>query len=309
MTKSDTADIIVVDGRGVLWRSSYANSNLGYKGEDGWQPTGGVYGFIESVLSIAYRHPDASVYIAWEGGRTSHSPRRAIVSDYKKRDDKNEDRIKLAKLVIRQEAILKGLLKKTGWSQINAPGWEADDAIMALCLKSLDHGLQCLIVSGDADLFQCLEEPDEGWVRIHKPNGKKGTLWTVDRLQEEWGVESWQIPHVKALAGDASDNYRGVPGIGQKWACNLLKQYEDLDGVVKAAESDGKILNSKKKAEDLLANLDYVQKCLLVATINENAKTKLKPGDPKKNELRNSFRQLRFNSLTNDRSLDRLLQK
>ena len=307
----DIADLIIVDGRGVLWRSSYSNAKLGYAGPDGWQPTGGVYGFLESVLSLAYRHEGASVYVAWEGFKSREVRRRELPS-YKQRDDSDDDRARLAKLVIKQEAILKGVLKSTGWTQVQANGWEADDAIATIAEKGYREGLQSLVLSSDADLFQTLREPDveyPGWVRVHKPNGKKGTLWTEPRLSEEWGISPEQIPDVKALSGDASDNYKGIPGIGHKWACKIVKEYGDLFGVIEHAKKNGEICGSNKKAKDLLENEKYAISCLKVAIANASAKVKMRRGEASKKELRSILGRLRFNSLNNDRAIGRMLTR
>ena len=127
------ANVILIDGRNTLWRSSYANNGLGFEGDDGWQPTGGVYGFLESCLTVAHRAKDAQIVVAWEGGKAA---RRAIVPTYKVRkpDPKREE---LMHLVMRQERILKGLLKFTGFDYVRSPEWEADDAMGAAAAAGL----------------------------------------------------------------------------------------------------------------------------------------------------------------------------
>jgi 5'-3' exonuclease len=299
------ADLILVDGRNTLWRASYANNGLGYDGDDGWQPTGGVYGFLESVLAVAHRAKDAQIVVAWEGGKAA---RRAVVPTYKVRkpDKKRED---LAKLVMRQEAILKGLLSLTNFDSIRAPKWEADDAMGAAAAAGYRAGLRVAILSTDADMLQCLrfDLSRDAWVRQLKPTKGVNEVWDYQRVLDEWGVRPDRVADVKALAGDTSDCYKGCPGIGQVWACKMIAEYGDIEGVITAANA-GTVLGSEKKAEAIVANESYILDCYEVAVINTSARTIYTEGAPNRVALLDALTGLRFNTLRSAPQLSRMLR-
>lgn len=331
--------MIIVDGRNTLFRASYANARLGYQGPDGWQPTGGVYGFFESILSVAHRAKDAEIVIAWEG---SKAHRRDVVDTYKvrKSDEKKEE---LVRLVLKQEAIVKEMLQHTGWMSIRCPDWEADDAIGVMAMAAAKVGSNVAILSNDADMLQLLREPTKqgcefcggtlleefgesgefwldciacgketghakrsAWIRQIKPSKGLNVVWSSKTLEEEWGVPPELVTTVKALSGDSSDCYGGCPGIGDSWARKIVAAAGSMPWVFHAAEIGE--AGSRKKSEDILANREYIEACLTVARIQLFAKLELTEHAPNKRKLLAHIDELRFHTLRTSRNIRRMLK-
>lgn len=306
MREFDGANALIIDGRNLLWRMAFANSSLSVDTPDGEVFTGGIFGFLDVTLSILKRLPaECDVFVAWEDSKRH---RVALLPDYKLRapDPKWE---KLAEKVNDSADWLKRILRVSGWCQVYAPEWEADDAMGTVSLALNEAGENVVILSNDRDIFQCLREnPRSGWTRQLVPTKGVNVPWTVATLRDEWGVAPGDVALVKALSGDSSDCYKGVPGIGHKWACKIVQEYGSLDKIVEVARADGKIANSKKKAEDLLENLDYVRACFEVATIQTRTKVKLSEGSSDQEEIEDLFNELRLRSILASRySMRRIL--
>lgn len=309
------ADIILIDGKNTMWRAAHAQKNLSYKNGEGDRVlVGAVYGFFQSVLSVAHMAPDATVIICWEGSRRN---RQLIVPDYKaNRDNPSEEVISMRQEVARQEEMLRDILEHTSWVQARSLEWEADDVMATLAAAGRRGGSNVLIYTNDFDLMQCLVggiEEDDGtfheapWVRQYSVVRRKGAMqppvWTEERLIEERGLEPWQVPHLKALAGDTSDGYKGVPGVGDKTVLGWLSKFDDLDGIIDAIDR-GDVAG--KKAQDVLKYVADARACYEVAVTQANVPVKFVDGEPDKNKLRELLMGFRFQSLTQARTLSRM---
>lgn len=305
--KLDEADVLIVDGANLLWRSSYSNAGLGYQTEAGFQPTGGVFGFFESLLSVMKELPtDLDVFITWEG-RRSRSSRRAVVPTYKKREP-DEKRERLAKLVGVQASILRGCLRWTAFHQVSSPSWEGDDVMATIAESSKATGLNSLIYSSDADMLQCCDDSEGiGWVRQWKPTTKKGVnpIWTAQRIRDEWGFDPSLVADMKAIAGDPSDCYKGAPGIGDVWAKRIISEHGPLSGVIEAAAA-GAVAGSTAKAATIIEHRGVIEDCLTIARVNRRCPVELTLGESNSAELRRAFARLRFHSINTAAKISRL---
>ena len=173
--------------------------------------------------------------------------------------------------------------------------YEADDLIGTLATQAIKNGLVPVIVSGDADIFQLVDLPSE---IIYTRRGiTQVERYNEARLQERYGLTAKQFIDYKALKGDASDNIPGVPGIGDKTATKLLKEYGSLEGIYEHLdEFKGK----------LRENLEtYRQQAFLsrwLATILKDVPLEFKTDDFRRREpeypaLRRLFQSLEFSSL------------
>ena len=108
--------------------------------------------------------------------------------------------------------------------------YEADDVIATLATRAIAHGFDAAIVTGDKDFFQMVD----GHVRVYNPRDE-GTWYDGGGVQEKFGVRPDQVVDVLALMGDAVDNVKGVPGIGEKGARELIAQHGSLDALLAAA--------------------------------------------------------------------------
>jgi len=123
-------------------------------------------------------------------------------------------------------------------------GYEADDIIGTLCREVQRSKLkvQVIVVTGDKDLLQLVKE-EKVLVFMPTKGLSEGRLYGVKEVRERMGVSPDKIPDLKALAGDASDNYPGVPGVGPKTAVELLKKFGSVEKLFKAVKKHQAKLN------------------------------------------------------------------
>src|SRR5207253_15243 len=126
-------------------------------------------------------------------------------------------------------------------------GFEADDVIGTLAVRGAADGYPVAIVTGDKDFFQLVNDS----IRVFNPRDE-GAWYDADGVKEKFGVLPGQVVDVLALMGDSIDNIKGVPGIGEKGARDLIATHGSLDALLEHAGS----LTQKKYREALLANAD-----------------------------------------------------
>src|SRR5688572_26131106 len=181
-------------------------------------------------------------------------------------------------------------------------GYEADDVIGTLARQGVDQGYQVVVVSGDKD-FQQLVRPglwllnpgrggpaqvEEHWVGMHNAN-------------ERLGVVPERVVDYLALVGDSSDNVPGVPGIGDKTARDLVNEYGDLEGILRAAPD----IKGKRPREALLANPDRARLSKTLVTIRDDVAVTLDANSLRTREsdlvaLRPMLVELEFTTLLRD---------
>ena len=186
-------------------------------------------------------------------------------------------------------------LDKAQIKHFEVDGYEADDLIGTISKQAKNKDLQTIIVSGDRDLLQLVNNrvlmmaPITGMTKM--------TLFDEVKVREKYGLEPWQIVDYKAFVGDASDNYPGVTGIGPKTAATLLAKYQTLEGVYEH------LAELSPQLQEKLAN-DAEQAALAkkLATIVIDAPVKLEETEAElskidKKELKKVFEKFGFKSL------------
>ena len=129
---------------------------------------------------------------------------------------------------------MKELLHRPGRPGDGVEGYEADDVIGAMSTLARRAGLEVMVVSGDRDLFQLL---DEGITILYTKKGiSEVERVTVDWVREKYGLTPSQLVDLKALTGDQSDNVPGVPGIGEKTALRLIREFGGLENLLARLE-------------------------------------------------------------------------
>jgi DNA polymerase-1 len=186
-------------------------------------PTGGVYGFASMAVEILGKLKPDYVAVAWDKAGTNIRKRREMYAEYK------ANRKKAPEDFYAQIPILMGLLAAFGWPMFEADDFEADDIMGTLARQAAGEGVEVDLVSGDLDMLQIvgrnikMYQLKRGFSDVEK--------FDVEAVEKKYGLKQEQFLDLKALKGDSSDNIPGVPGIGEKTAVELLREYESFEGV------------------------------------------------------------------------------
>lgn len=214
--------LAVIDGKSVFYRGYYAMPNLS-TGEG--IPTGGVYGFTTMALELIKKLKPDYVAVAWDKPKTNIRRRLEIYPDYK------AGRKPAPPDFYTQIPILHDVLDAFGWPLYELDDYEADDIMGTLAVLAEKEGLETLLITSDLDMLQLINHD----VRVYalKRGFSNIEEFHPESFEQKYGIKASQFLDLKALKGDSSDNIPGVPGVGEKTAVELLKQYKDLDGVYK----------------------------------------------------------------------------
>lgn len=211
--------MIIIDGNSLINRAFYALPPLSTRQG---LPTNGVYGFITMLLKILEEYNPGYISVAFD--RKEATFRHVEYADYKAhRKGMPED------LAV-QMPVLKDLLDVLGINRLEAPGFEADDIIGTLSRHGEEEGIEVFIVTGDRDALQLVSD---GVKVIYTKRGVTDfELYDVEGVKERYGLEPAMLVDLKGLMGDKSDNIPGVPGVGEKTALKLIKQFGNLEKVL-----------------------------------------------------------------------------
>jgi DNA polymerase-1 len=184
------------------------------------QETQAVYGFVSMTTKLlADLAPDAMA-VAFD--RSGPTFRDAIADDYK------AGRPPMPEPLVVQVELIRQLVLALGVPAVDAEGYEADDVIGTLATMLRDRGDDVVVVTGDRDAFQLVEDPHVK-VLYNRRGVSDYVLYDEAGILERTGVRPAQYPLLAALRGDPSDNLPGVPGVGEKTAAKLVNVYGDLD--------------------------------------------------------------------------------
>jgi DNA polymerase-1 len=230
--------LFLIDGSNQMYRAYHAIRGL--TAPDG-RSTNAVYGFVTMLRKLLNDHKPDHIAAAFDlSGPTF---RDALVGDYK------ANRAPMPSDLAEQIPFVHDACAALGVPVLTFEGFEADDVIGTLALRGATHGHAVTIVTGDKDFFQLVN--DDTGVRVFNPRDD-GSWYDAAGVKEKFGVAPEQIVDMLALMGDAIDNIKGVPGIGEKGARDLIATHGSLDALLEHAGS----LTQKKYREALLANAD-----------------------------------------------------
>ena len=212
---------VLLDVSAIMYRAYFANMNFRTKNE----PTGAVYGFINTLLSIINEFKPDYMAAAFDVKRSSLK-RTEIYSDYKSnRQSTPED------LVI-QIPRIEEVLDAFNINRYKIDGYEADDVLGSLAKKLAKQDIEVIIVTGDKDLSQLVEKNITVALLGKGTEGEKfGILKTSDDVVNYLGVVPEKIPDLFGLIGDKSDGIPGVTKIGEKKALAIFSQYDSLEKI------------------------------------------------------------------------------
>lgn len=277
--------LVLIDGNSVLYRAFFALPLLSNK--QGVH-TNAVFGFTKMLLNILEKEAPTHALVAFDAGKTTF--RHETFKDYKGGRQKTPPELS------EQFNITRELLDAFQLTHYELENYEADDIIGTLSKQAEAKGFNVAVITGDKDMLQLVSENTS--VHLTKKGISETESYTPQYLKEQLEITPEQIIDMKALMGDSSDNIPGVPGVGQKTAIKLLKQFTTLDNVYESLDE----VSGKKLKENLTTHKEDAFMSYELATINRESpiemtldQTSYVGYDMK--QLRDLFKQLEFNSL------------
>ena len=280
MAPDPPKELFLIDGNSLVYRAFFAlpESIATSRG----QPTNAIFGFASMLVKLLTEHGQKPTIVAWDAGA---SGRKEIYAEYK------GDRPSRPDLLAEQWPHLAPLVDAFGYRNVSAPGYEADDAIATIARKVREHGTEVMIVTGDRDTFQLIEDG----VRVMATGRGITDTKIYDRqaVIDRYGIPPELIPDFYGLKGDTSDNIPGVPGIGDKTAAQLLQQFGDLEGVLASIDQ----ISGAKRKQNLAEHAENARVSKQLATsirdvpLEELDLDGLLAGEPDRARLREVFRE------------------
>jgi DNA polymerase I len=226
--------LVLIDGNSIAYRAFFA---LPLLNNDKGVHTNAVYGFTMMLMKIMEDEKPTHLLVAFDAGKTTF--RHKTFGEYKGGRQKTPPELS------EQFPFIRELLDAYGISRYELENYEADDIIGTLSLTAEENGYEVKVISGDKDLTQLSSE------NITVGITRKGITdieeYTPEHVNEKYGLTPNQIIDMKGLMGDTSDNIPGVPGVGEKTAIKLLKEYTTLENLLQSIDQ----VNGKKLKEKL----------------------------------------------------------
>ena len=236
--------LLILDGNSVINRAFFGVKPLTTR--EGLY-THAIYGFLNILEKMEKEEQPEAIAVAFD----LHGP----TFRHLKYDGYKANRHGMPEELAMQMPVMKDVLRAMNIPIYECQGWEADDIIGTVGRICSNNDWECVIVTGDRDSLQLIDENVHVKLVISKPGQTTATLYTEEKFREEYGFEPKKLIDLKALMGDSSDNIPGVAGVGPKTARDLLTKFGSLDGVYEHIEDPSirpklreKLVNDREKA-------------------------------------------------------------
>ncbi len=257
--------LLILDGNSVINRAYFGVKPLTTR--DGLY-THAIYGFLNILERMEKEEQPDAVCVAFD----LHGPtfRHLKYEGYK------ANRHGMPEELAMQMPVMKEVLQAMNIPIYECQGWEADDVIGTVGKICSNNEWECVIVTGDRDSLQLIDENVHVKLVISRPGQTTAALYDAEKFREEYGFEPKRLIDLKALMGDSSDNIPGVKGVGEKTAKDLLMKFGTLDGVYEHIEDSTIRPKLREKLENDKENayLSYE-----LATIRPEAPIDFEPKD------------------------------
>ncbi len=279
--------LLLIDGNSILNRAFYGLPDLS---TSQGVHTNAILGFFNILMKIMEEEKPDYLTVAFD----VHEPtfRHEMYEAYKgtRKPAKEE--------FLQQLPIMKELLKAMGICILEKAGYEADDILGTIAKQAEKEGIEVSLVSGDRDLLQIASDR----IKIRIPKTKHGVTEVEDYypkdVTEKYGVSPTAFIDMKGLMGDASDNIPGVPGIGEKTAAKIIKEFESIENAKEHLEE----IMPLKAREAIRNHYDLAQLSKKLAMIKTDCELEYqiadgKVGDFFTEETLQMFHKLEFKNL------------
>lgn len=233
--------LLLIDGNSIMNRAFYGIRMLTNKrGEF----TNALTGFMNIYLKLLKEEQPDHIAAAFD--------LKAPTFRHKMFDGYKANRHGMPDELAQQMPVIRELLPALGVTVVEKEGYEADDIIGTLSRAAADSGVECVIMTGDRDSFQLINEK----VTVRLASNKEDIFYTPEKIMEVYGVTPLQMIEVKTLMGDTSDNIPGVAGIGEKTALSLIQKYhsvqyiyDNIDTIDVTNGVRNKLINGRESAK------------------------------------------------------------
>jgi len=273
--------LYLVDGSSYIHRAFHAVRNLSNsKG----LPTNAIFGFSRMLLKLLGDKKPSHIAVVFDAKGPTF--RHALYDQYKAtRPPAPED-------LVAQFPYIRAVVQGLGLAMMEKEGYEADDIIGTLARLGEERGYKIIVVTGDKDFRQILSPSVALWDTM------KDKVTNYETFRSEYGLEPEQMIDVMGLSGDNTDNIPGVPGVGEKTAIDLVKQFGTLEKVLENSQHIKKAKlkeNLARAREDALLSKKLVTLDLHVPL--DRSPEDLRIGPPDQKKLGEIFRELEFRDL------------
>ncbi|WP_332689763.1 DNA polymerase I [Halalkalibacter lacteus] len=242
--------LVLIDGNSIAYRAFFA---LPLLNNDKGVYTNAVYGFTTMLLKIIEEEKPTHMLVAFDAGKTTFR--------HKTYDEYKGGRQKTPPELSEQFPLVREMLDAFNISRYEAENYEADDIIGTLAKNAAEQDFEVKVYSGDKDLLQLVS--DKVTVILTKKGITNVEAYNEALIAEKYGITPKQIIDMKGLMGDSSDNIPGVPGVGEKTALKLLKEFGSVETVLDSIDQ----VSGKKMKEKLEENREQAIMSKELATI------------------------------------------
>ena len=292
--------LLIVDGNSIMNRAFYGTMHAKTMMSADGTYTNALYGFLAILFrELEDLNPD---YIAVAFDLKAPTHRHKMYEAYK------GTRHGMPEELAQQMPIIKEILKEMNITVIEKEGYEADDIIGTMSKEAEKEGHLVTVLSGDRDTFQLVSNN----ITVRIPRTKMGKTevddYTEEKIEEEYGLKPKALIEVKGLMGDTSDNIPGVPGVGEKTAIKLVKDFGTIENLYEKIEKNESELKGALK-EKIENNKELAILSKTLGTILLDAKLDVKVDDLKtkewdKEKVLKRFKELQFNRFIDRFSLN-----
>jgi DNA polymerase-1 len=209
--------LLLLDGHSLAYRAFFALPVENFSTTTG-QPTNAVYGFTAMLINVLRDETPTHIAVAFD--LSAPTFRHEAYADYKATRSETPTDFR------GQVSLIREVLEALRIPTVEAPGYEADDVIATLACQARDEGYDVLIVSGDRDVYQLVD--DHITALMTRRGISDMTRFTPAEVMAKYGLTPSQYPDFAALRGDPSDNLPSIPGVGEKTAIKLVQQFGSL---------------------------------------------------------------------------------
>jgi DNA polymerase-1 len=278
--------VLVLDGNNLAYRAFFALPTD--MATASGQVTNAVFGFTSMLVNLLRDHRPSGIAVAFD--LPAPTFRHALVADYK------AGRAQAPDILRQQLGLVRKVLEALRIPMLEASGFEADDILATLATRGRDMGTPVTVVTGDRDCYQLVEDPLVK-VLYNRRGVSDYVMYDEAGILERTGVTPAQYPEYAALRGDTSDNLPGIPGVGEKTAAKLIRNFGGLDGIFANLEGLTPKLRAALVAHEAQVRANAQAIVLIRDVPLEVAFEDLRMGEFEREEVHQLFAFLEFRSL------------